>query len=1023
MARPKKTKPKTAADAPVTDYRHTKAKRKNIPPVGLAAQGKIAEKPAERYFYNPHLPPILRFDVTGKADRLPELLEKTRQRALTGDEVAALADALRNQEPWLEWTGKREKKAFEVDPVALHIHERVSAQAILRMAARQDATRDLFADPEQEYREAVQFYQHDVDWSNRLILGDSLVVMHSLAKREDLAGKIQMIYMDPPYGIKFASNFQPKVGQPKVKDKSEDLTREPEMVKAYRDTWTLGVHSYLSYLRDRLIAARELLSDGGSIFVQIGDENLHKVRSLMDEVFGPSNFISIISYQTSIGLGGSMLDSVCNYLIWFARNKEAAEKRYRQIFKALSLGYEGATRYTRAESQITGEQRLLNEKEQEEPFLIAEDLRPFTDQGLTSRTGSDTTTFRVQFQSKEYTPTVGGWRTGPEGMNRVLGAERVLKAGETIRFKKFFTDFGAIALTNFWSDVGGGIQSRSDPKVYVTQTATKIIERCILMTTDPGDLVLDPTCGSGTTAYVAEQWGRRWITIDTSRVALAIARQRLLTAKFDYYKLRPITAKEKTRNTQGPWIADTHNRISGPCAFHYKTIPHIELKTIARNVVLDSIFAKHEPIMAEKLKTLNAALKEVTPTLRSQLLAKLETKRKRKDKTDPVTEADERRWRLPDKKWDEWEVPFDTDQDWPKSLQAALTAYRAAWRAKMDEVNTCIEASAEQEELVDQPEVDRSILRVSGPFTVEAVQPAEETLDMESPIGGEPEPLETFAGVGAAAEEPANAEAYLDKMIRLLRGDGIRFPNNKEMKFARLDPLAGDVLHAEGEWANGNGKKARRVAVVFGPQYGPVTAKQVEDCLRSAHRRGYDELVFAGFTFDGAAQAAVQENQDDKDSKVRAHIAHIRPDVNMGGLLKDTPSSQLFTVFGLPRTTLKKSGDGEWVVEMEGVDIYNPVENTIMAADASKVAAWFLDTDYDGRTFCICQAFFPDADAWEKLAKALQDVVDPERFAALSGTTSLPFPAGKHKRAAVKVIDPRGNEVMQVHPLGKAQYQ
>ena len=524
------------------------------------------------------------------------------------------------------------------------------------------------------------------------------------------------------------------------------------------------------------------------------------------------------------------------------------------------------------------------------------------------------------------------------------------------------------------------------------------------MTTDPGDLALDPTCGSGTTAYVAEQLGRRWITIDTSRVALAIARQRLLTAKYDYYKFR-----DETKGVAGN--------------FKYTTVPHITLKSIAQNVALDSILAKHEPIMTEKLKTLNTALKEVPPALRSQLLARLEAKRKRKDKTDPITEANERRWRLPDKKWEEWEVPFDTDPDWPKSLQAALIAYREAWRAKMDEVNTCIEASAEWEELVDQPEVDRSILRVSGPFTVEAVQPAEETLDMESPIGGEPEPLETFAGGDAVAGEPANAEAYLDKMIRLLRGDGVRFPNNKELKFARLDPLAGDVLHAEGEWANGNGKKARSVAVAFGPQYGPVTAKQVEDCLRSAHRRGYDELVFAGFTFDGAAQAAVQENQDDKDSKVRMHLAHIRPDVNMGGLLKDTPSSQLFTVFGLPRTTLKKSGDGEWVMEMEGVDIYNPVENTIMAADASKVAAWFLDTDYDGRTFCICQAFFPDTDAWEKLAKALKCVVDPERFAAFSGTTSLPFPAGKHKRVAVKVIDPRGNEVMQVHPLGKTQYQ
>jgi len=269
--------------------------------------------------------------------------------------------------------------------------------------------------------------------------------------------------------------------------------------------------------------------------------------------------------------------------------------------------------------------------------------------------------------------------------------------------------------------------------------------------------------------------------------------------------------------------------------------------------------------------------------------------------------------------------------------------------------------------------------------------------------------------------EPTNAEAYLEKMTRLLRNDGIRFPNNKEMKFKRLDPLEGDVLHAEGEWENGKDEE-RRVAVSFGPQYGPVTAKQVEDCLRAAYRRGYDEIVFAGFSFDGAAQAALQENQDDPDSKIRAHLAHIRPDVNMDGLLKDTPSSQLFTVFGLPRTAVESVEDDQWIVKMEGVDIYNPVENTIIPTGAEKVAAWFLDGDYDGRTFCICQAFFPDKSTWANLAKALKSVVDEEAFAKFSGTTSLPFPAGKNRKVAVKVIDPRGNEVMRVHTLEGGSY-
>jgi len=326
----------------------------------------------------------------------------------------------------------------------------------------------------------------------------------------------------------------------------------------------------------------------------------------------------------------------------------------------------------------------------------------------------------------------------------------------------------------------------------------------------------------------------------------------------------------------------------------------------------------------------------------------------------------------------------------------------------MSAVNATIAASAPQETLYDQPQVVRNVLRVSGPFTVEGVQPAEEYLDLESPIGGAPEELETFP----AEDEPANAEAYLEKMIRLLRQDGVRFPDNKVLKFQRLEPLSDSILHAEGEW--GNGETPRRVAVAFGPQYGPITAQQVEQSLREAYRRGYDDLVFAGFTIDGAAQAVIQE---DPSPQVRCHQAHIRPDVNMGDLLKDTPSSQLFTVFGLPRVQLEPLEDGEWIVEMEGMDIYDPVTNTIQATKADKVAAWFLDSDYDGQTFCITQAFFPDSNAWDKLARALKSVVDPQRFAAFSGTRSLPFGAGKHKRIAVKVIDPRGNEVMRVVSL------
>ena len=358
------------------------------------------------------------------------------------------------------------------------------------------------------------------------------------------------------------------------------------------------------------------------------------------------------------------------------------------------------------------------------------------------------------------------------------------------------------------------------------------------------------------------------------------------------------------------------------------------------------------------------------------------------------------------------EVPFDTDPDWTTELKRALTDYREAWRTKMDEVNACIAASADSEELVDQPAVDRKKLRVSGPFTVEAVQPAEESIGEDSPIGGVPEEeLGTFE-TGDVEHEPTNAEAYLDQMIRLLRNDGVGFADNKRMKFASLEQLEGGILHAEGSWVDDTDE--RRIAVVFGPQHGPVTAIQVEDCLRIAFRRDYDDLVFAGFGFDGAAQAVIQE---DPDARVRVHMALITPDVTMGDLLKDTPSSQLFTVFGAPRTTIEATGDGEYIVKMEGVDIYNPVENTVNSADSDKVAAWFIDSDYDGRAFCITQAFFPNKKAWNKIAKALKSVIEPEQFEKFSGTESLPFAAGEHQRVAVKVIDPRGNEVMRVHDL------
>ena len=899
---------------------------------------------------------------------------------------------MKDRAPWLEWAGKQEAESFAVDPVALHIHERVSAKAILRTAARQDVQRHLFADPQQAYHEAVQFYQHDVDWSNRLILGDSLTVMSSLAHREDLAGKVQMIYIDPPYGIKFASNFQPTVFQHDVKDKESDLTRDPEQIKAYRDTWTLGVHSYLAYLRDRLIVARDLLTDSGSIFVQIGDENVHRLRSVMDEVFRSENFVSQIVFKKTAGKGSGTLDSIYDILLWYS--KDVHRVRYKQIFVPRQV--EGlADRYNLLEKE-TGDIIRLNASQLAGEEAIPKGKRfritALNSQGETTGETSEPFVWR----GNEYRPPRRRhWSVTQEGLKRLAQNDRLLLEGRNLCHKRYLADYPVANVKNVWIDTGGGALVHE--KLYVVQTATKIVERCLLMTTDPGDLVLDPTCGSGTTAYVAEDWGRRWITIDTSRVAVALARQRLLTGNFNYYKLE-----------------DEAAGVAG--GFINKTVPHITLKSIAQNTALDPIFAKHGPILEEKLEVLNRALQAVTPEIRTALRAKLVEKGKRQGKK-AVTDADRRRWELSGSAWKEWEVPFDTDPDWHPELSEALTDYRTAWRAKMDEVNECIAAASDSEELVDQPEVDRKTLRVSGPFSVEAVQPAEESLHDDSPIGGEPdEMVDTFESEGSGSES-ANAEAYLDSMIRLLRNDGVRFPDNRTMEFARLDPIEADVLHAEGAWKDDT--EDRLIAVVFGPQHGPVTAIQVEECLPIASRRGYDDLVFAGFGFDGAAQAAIG---DDPNPRVRIHLAYINPDIAMGGLLKETPTSQLFTVFGKPRTNLERTEDGEYVVEMEGVDVYNPVDNMVTSEGGDRVAAWFIDSDYDGRTFCITQAFFPDRKAWSKIARALKGVIDEERFENFSGTTSLPFPAGEHQRVAVKVIDPRGNEVMRVHNLGEQGY-
>jgi adenine-specific DNA-methyltransferase len=1001
-ARKKRSAP-LAAEHKTADYRHSTEKRTNIPPARMAGEGSVPQVPKARYAYSPHLAPTLQFAPTGEPDKITELAEAATKRTLTKEEAARLKAGLRMLDPALEWAGKREhreKGYLEVDPVALHIHERVSARAIVRAALREDVQRDLFADPQQPYQEAVQFYRHDVDWANRIILGDSLQVMSSLARRESLGGKVQMIYMDPPYGIKFASNFQNEIDKKSVGDREQDLTREPEMIRAYRDTWTLGVHSYLSYLADRLVMARELLTDSGSIFVQISDENLHRVRLLLDEVFGRENYAGLITFSATTGQTSGRLSQITDYLIWYA--KDLTKMKYKQLYELRPAIDDPEERYVFVE---TADGQLIDlsvaQKSGQQPVPEGRILK-LADPS--SQTGSDSSRREFPAFGTSFKPSGSrGWSISFEsGMPRVLGAGYFHRQGNSLWWKNY-RDAGRLRdLNALWVDTRAN--AFGDPKRYVVQTPTRVVERCLLMTTEPGDLVLDPTCGSGTTAVTAEQWGRRWISVDTSRVAVSVARQRLLTARFDQYKIN-MSAGGITAMPNDPRLG-----------FIYRTVPYTSLKSIANNAALDPLIAKHGKVLEERLHHLNAALLRVPRIIRDDLLQKL-AKLEREGGKRAVPERVKRSLQLPEKAWQEWEVPFQEDELWTPELKEALRAFRQARREKMDAIDAAIAASTIHEELVDQPEIVKGILRVSGPFTVEGIRPEELNVGEEGLFDGTPNEFEAEENVLAAAAQQQNLQAYLARMAQLIRQDGLTFINNQRRKLAHVEPLfnagTGGALHAEGAW-EGEPTNTYDVAIGFGPQYGPVTALQVEELIRASKR--HKELVVAGFSFDADATSLIQQFSS---ARLRIHQAYIRPDVNPGmdGLLKDTPNSQLFTVFGTPEIEVRKDEEGDWTVELKGVDIYDPVVNTVRSTGANKVAAWFLDSDFDGRCFATTQAFFPDQDAWEKIARALGASADSDAFEAFKGTVSVPFSPGTHKRVAVKVIDPRGNEVMAVRAL------
>jgi adenine-specific DNA-methyltransferase len=953
MARSKKKL--VAVHKKVEDFRHVEAQRRNNPPAGMASTYEVRERQIKRYAYDPHL------------------------------------------DPQLVWAGKAEQTSFDVEVVPLHIHERISTRAILDAVRRpQGVSLELFGETPLPADKQIEFYQHDVGWANRLILGDSLLVMNSLLVKEGMAGKVQMIYMDPPYGIKYSSNFQPRIDRRDVKDRDEDLTHEPEQIKAYRDTWQLGIHSYLTYLRDRLLLCRELLHESGSIFVQINDENLHLVRCLLDEVFGRENFVALIAFRKKqMPLGAYYLDSISDYLIWYSKNKTLL--KYRQIFLEKSAEGDPAWGWVILPDYTT---RRLTHEEINNHGLLPKESRLFQSKSLRPAGFNQSCVFPIYFQGRRFDPS-GSWVTNEQGMRRIIEADRIIASDEgSIRYTLLFDDYPVTPLSNMWTDTGGVAE-----KLYAVQTSEKIIERCILMTTDPGDLVFDPTCGSGTTAYCAEKWGRRWITCDTSRVAIAIARQRLMTAKFDYYEL-----KDSKRGPAG--------------GFNYETVPHITLESIARNTEIDTIAAKYQPQIDQALADLNRVLgrnwkewevpREIPHPLWPEEARKAYWRLievRKSPKKEEAARLLETIYKQTGHRWELEKIPEPIPpENWPEDAKEAFHRFWMLKRKKRREIDESIQRNAPQEVLYDRPKIVNGVIRVSGPFTVEAIP---------LPAVEDPQALLTKTEVEEAQIRVNDLGGdYITTMINLLKQQGsILFPGGKKLELKNIRTAQLGYIHAEAE-ANQNGD-TMRVAISFGPKHGPLVAHQVLEAIPVAKANGYNILIFAGFAFDPEAQSLIQKVPV---KGLQVQFANISPDVLVGDLLKTTRASQIFSVFGQPDIKVEKQTDNMYTVKLLGVDIYDPLTGEVQSTSGENVAAWFLDTDYDGRTFHICQAFFPgDPNAWEKLQRALKAYIDPKIFEKMKGTTSLPFKAGEHMRVAVKVIDFRGNEVIRVSNLERGE--
>ena len=885
----------------------------------------------------------------------------------------------RDLDPQLVWRGKDEQDLDDlvVNVPPLYIQEKVHPKVLIDDLLRQSRNGsqpseyqvDMFADfnglPEGADR--TEFYQHDGYWQNRMVLGDSLQVMASLAEREGLQGKVQCIYIDPPYGIRFNSNFQWSTTSRDVKDGNrQHITREPEQVKAFRDTWRDGIHSYLTYLRDRLTVARDLLADSGSIFVQIGEENAHRIRVMMDEVFGDENHVASVIFRKTTGKAGVSLDNTYDVVIWFAKHKEAA--KHRKLFFRRRVEADQNFRY-----DFSSAGQLLPAGDS--PRRIAR-MNP-----ITSQSASATTLFNYNYSGRSFGPGKGGWKTNLIGMERLQKAGRLTFSGQTLGFIRPFDDYPYQTFNDIWDDTRQS--GFGDEKVYVVQTGSRVIERCILMTTDPGDLVLDPTCGSGTTAYIAEQWGRRWITIDTSRVALALARARIMGARYPYYILadsRDGQQKEAELSRRAPSEMPTYGNVRQ--GFVYERVPHITLRNIANNAEIDIIHEDYQEKLEALREELNRALENM---------------------------------------WEEWEIPRDADESWSEET---LELHRQWWEqriARQREIDASIAARAEYEYLYDKPYEDRSRVRVAGPFTVESISPHR--------VLGVDENGDVIDGIAEARNGYVTGYDFGQIILDNLRRSGVQQAHREDrISFTSLTPWPGRFVCADGRYVEGASPSVlseskddddapagpeRRAAVFIGPEFGTVSRPDLVEAAREAADGGFDVLIACAFNYDA------HTTEFESLGRVPVLKARMNADLHMAGELRNTGSGNLFVIFGEPDIDVLDGGEGQVQVRVNGVDVFHPNTGEVRSDGPEGIACWFIDTDYNQESFFVRHAYFLGAgDPYKSLKTTLKAEIDEDVWATLHSAESRPFLRPESGRIAVKVINHLGDEVMKVFRVG-----